>query len=46
MVSSVPQEVADVAGVTEVTVRNRYKGLRSDLGKILGLDSEPRIATS
>jgi transcription initiation factor TFIIB len=28
------KELADVAGVTEVTVRNRYKGLR----KILNLD--------
>jgi len=26
------KEIAEVAGVTEVTVRNRYKGLRKDLG--------------
>lgn len=34
------KEIADAAGVTEVTVRNRYKGLRADLGKELGLDAE------
>ncbi len=41
------KEIAEAAGVTEVTVRNRYKGLRADLGKTLGLDSElpePRMA--
>jgi transcription initiation factor TFIIB len=37
------KEIAAAAGVTEVTVRNRYKGLRSDLGKTLGLCSEPLI---
>jgi transcription initiation factor TFIIB len=37
------KEIAEAAGVTEVTVRNRYKGLRADLGKTLGLDSEPKI---
>ena len=26
------KEIAEAAGVTEVTVRNRYKGLRADLG--------------
>ncbi|MDG6983883.1 MAG: transcription initiation factor IIB [Nitrososphaerota archaeon] len=31
------KEIAEAAGVTEVTVRNRYKGLRADLGKQLGL---------
>lgn len=35
------KEIAQAAGVTEVTVRNRYKGLRTDLGKILGLDANP-----
>ena len=35
------KEIAEAAGVTEVTVRNRYKGLRSDLGKQLGLEAEP-----
>ncbi len=40
------KEIAEAAGVTEVTVRNRYKGLRSDLGKVLGLDGEPTIAAS
>ena len=42
------KEIAEAAGVTEVTVRNRYKGLRTDLGKILGLDAphvEPQIIT-
>lgn len=34
------KEIADAAGVTEVTVRNRYKGLRTDLGKELGLEPE------
>ena len=34
------KEIAAAAGVTEVTVRNRYKGLRTDLGKELGLDDE------
>jgi transcription initiation factor TFIIIB Brf1 subunit/transcription initiation factor TFIIB len=29
--------------VTEVTVRNRYKGLRADLGQQLGLETEPQI---
>lgn len=38
------KEIAEAAGVTEVTVRNRYKGLRADLGKTLGLDAEPTIA--
>jgi transcription initiation factor TFIIB len=37
------KEIAEAAGVTEVTVRNRYKGLRADLGKQLGLDAEPQI---
>ncbi len=38
------KEIAEAAGVTEVTVRNRYKGLRTDLGKQLGLeDTEPQI---
>lgn len=36
------KEIAAAAGVTEVTVRNRYKGLRADLGKVLGLDDELR----
>lgn len=31
------KEIADAAEVTEVTVRNRYKGLRAGLGKWLGL---------
>ncbi len=35
------KEIAEAAGVTEVTVRNRYKGLRVDLGKALGLDANP-----
>ena len=26
------KDVAEAAGVTEVTIRNRYKGLRSALG--------------
>lgn len=34
------KEIAEAAGVTEVTVRNRYKGLRADLGKQLGLTEE------
>jgi transcription initiation factor TFIIB len=34
------KEIADAAGVTEVTVRNRYKGLRADLGRELGLEPE------
>jgi transcription initiation factor TFIIB len=34
------KEIAEAAGVTEVTVRNRYKGLRADLGKDLGLTEE------
>ena len=38
------KEIAEAAGVTEVTVRNRYKGLRADLGKDLGLiETEPQI---
>ena len=37
------KEIAEAAGVTEVTVRNRYKGLRADLGKTLGLDAEPQL---
>lgn len=37
------KEIAEAAGVTEVTVRNRYKGLRSALGSILGLVEEPTI---
>lgn len=40
------KEIAAAAGVTEVTVRNRYKGLRTDLGKALGLDDdlqEPKV---
>jgi transcription initiation factor TFIIB len=43
------KEIARAAGVTEVTVRNRYKGLRADLGKALGLDGgieEPPIITT
>lgn len=39
------KEIAEAAGVTEVTVRNRYKGLRADLGKVLGLSVEPEIIT-
>ena len=35
------KEIADAAGVTEVTVRNRYKGLRADLGSVLGLEEAP-----
>ena len=39
------KEIAQAASVTEVTVRNRYKGLRADLGKELGLDEmAPEIA--
>ncbi len=38
------KEIAEAAGVTEVTVRNRYKGLRADLGPALGLDAAPEIA--
>lgn len=38
------KDIAEAAGVTEVTVRNRYKGLRADLGKELGLEeTEPQI---
>jgi transcription initiation factor TFIIB len=37
------KDIADAAGVTEVTVRNRYKGLRADLGAQLGLEPEPQI---
>jgi transcription initiation factor TFIIB len=37
------KEIAEAAGVTEVTVRNRYKGLRADLGKQLGLETEPQL---
>jgi transcription initiation factor TFIIB len=38
------KEIAEAAGVTEVTVRNRYKGLRADLGKELGLaEAQPQI---
>ena len=37
------KDIAEAAGVTEVTVRNRYKGLRADLGKQLGLEPEPQI---
>jgi transcription initiation factor TFIIB len=32
------KEIAEAAGVTEVTVRNRYKGLRASLGRELGLE--------
>ncbi|MDG6987757.1 MAG: transcription initiation factor IIB [Nitrososphaerota archaeon] len=39
------KDIAEAAGVTEVTVRNRYKGLRADLGKQLGL-SETEDHTS
>ena len=35
------KEIADAAGVTEVTVRNRYKGLRAELGSALGLEESP-----
>jgi transcription initiation factor TFIIB len=39
------KEIAQAAGVTEVTVRNRYKGLRADLSKELGLEEvAPEIA--
>jgi transcription initiation factor TFIIB len=37
------KEIAEAAGVTEVTVRNRYKGLRADLGQQLGLETQPQI---
>lgn len=37
------KQIAEAAGVTEVTVRNRYKGLRADLGKELGLDTEAEM---
>lgn len=37
------KEIAEAAGVTEVTVRNRYKGLRTELGKQLGLENEPQL---
>jgi transcription initiation factor TFIIB len=40
------KEIAEAAGVTEVTVRNRYKGLRADLGKQLGLESMPPLNTT
>ncbi|QQG49581.1 MAG: transcription initiation factor IIB [archaeon] len=40
------KEIAEAAGVTEVTVRNRYKGLRADLGAELGMDAEPKIVAS
>ena len=36
------KDIAEAAGVTEVTVRNRYKGLRADLGSQLGLEAEPQ----
>ena len=39
------KDIAEAAGVTEVTVRNRYKGLRADLGPQLGLEPEPQIIT-
>ncbi|MDE1857722.1 MAG: transcription initiation factor IIB [Thaumarchaeota archaeon] len=39
------KEIAEAAGVTEVTVRNRYKGLRADLGKQLGLVDAETPAT-
>jgi transcription initiation factor TFIIB len=35
-VSITQREIADVAGVTEVTIRNRYKGLKD--AKILEFD--------
>jgi transcription initiation factor TFIIB len=39
------KEIAEAAGVTEVTVRNRYKGLRAELGAALGMpESEPAAA--
>ena len=39
------KEIAEAAGVTEVTVRNRYKGLRADIGRQLGLtETEPPLA--
>lgn len=41
--SKTQKEIAEASGVTEVTVRNRYKGLRADLGKTIGLDTEPKI---
>ena len=37
------KEIAEAAGVTEVTVRNRYKGLRAEFGRTLGLDSKPQV---
>lgn len=37
------KEIAEAAEVTEVTVRNRYKGLRADLGEALGLDRPERV---
>ncbi|MDA4125452.1 MAG: transcription initiation factor IIB [Thaumarchaeota archaeon] len=40
------KEIAEAAGVTEVTVRNRYKGLRAELGKQLGLETDAQIAAS
>ncbi len=40
------KEIAEAAGVTEVTVRNRYKGLRMSLGATLGLqEAEPNAVT-
>ena len=39
------KDIAEAAGVTEVTVRNRYKGLRADLGIQLGLEPESPIIT-
>jgi transcription initiation factor TFIIB len=40
------KEIAEAAGVTEVTVRNRYKGLRASLGATLGLPTaESNIVT-
>jgi transcription initiation factor TFIIB len=40
------KEIAEAAGVTEVTVRNRYKGLRASLGPTLGLsEAEPSMVT-
>ncbi|MBI3841148.1 MAG: transcription initiation factor IIB [Thaumarchaeota archaeon] len=40
------KQIAEAAGVTEVTVRNRYKGLRAELGKQLGLETEQQIVAS
>lgn len=36
------RELADVAGVTEVTIRNRYKGLLHDLDSLQGLQRQGR----